>query len=117
MQQKAIRPFSDTLRELRRGDVLQELSVELNKVVEAVRRTQKDGSVTLTLKVGLASKSSDNAIMLTDIISSKLPRADSVSLFYATNDNNLQKNDPNQGSLEFSVVPSINPKEGDTKIG
>ena len=41
--QTAIRPFTDTLREIRNGDTQEELAVMLNQVVAAVRETGKVG--------------------------------------------------------------------------
>ena len=90
------RPFDHTLREIRFGECLDELTAELGKLVAAVSNTGKAGSLTLTIKM----KPVGAAIEITDDIKDKVPAlSKGTSLFFATPENNLVRNDPRQPDL------------------
>ncbi len=95
-----IRPFTDTLREIRDGDALNEISAKLNQVVGAVRETGKAGTVTLKLTIKPAGKGNVSAIFVEDMITSKLPKHDTGStIFFPTPEDNLQRKNPAQDEL------------------
>ena len=103
----AVRPFVDTLREIRQGNCLDELSVHLNDLVAAVRNTGKAGNVTLTLKISPAGSGNVEAIQIDDTIILKLPELPKPStLFFTTEDNNLQRTDPRQREMGLEQVQS-----------
>ena len=100
-----IRPFFETLRELRGGAALDDLAAQLNELVDAVRRSELAGSLTLTLKVKPASKGGVVALIVTDEIKAKLPKAPSgATVFFADPDNNLRRTNPDQPELELRVA-------------
>jgi hypothetical protein len=104
--------FQETILQINNGTTLAELSEELSKVVAAVRETGKAGAITLTLKVLPASKGSTDVLMVESQVKSKLPERDrGMTVFYATDDNRLVRNDPKQQMLPLRVVDIDKPKE------
>ena len=97
--------FQETILQINNGAALAELSDELAKVVAAVRHTGKTGSLTLTLKVAPASKGSAEVLMVESAVKTRLPVPDrGMTVFYATDDNRLVRNDPRQQTLPLRVV-------------
>lgn len=90
----------DTFREIRRGDLVTDLSLELHDLVAAVRGTGKRGTLTLSLTIRPASAGDVNLLMLEDDIKVTLPKASkAATVLYATDDNVLQRKDPRQPEL------------------
>lgn len=90
--------FIDVLMRQGNGATNQELSDELREIVQRVRATGKTGTLTLQLKVELVK--STNSIVILDKISAKKPEYDRPSsLFFADDDGNLLREDPNQLSM------------------
>ena len=112
-----IRPFADFLREQSHGTTHDELSVALHDLVARVQDTGKKGSLTLTIGVErLKGGRSDNAVIVSDSISLKLPEHDrDTSLFFTTADGNLSRDDPRQLSFEslrdVSATPTVHVDE------
>lgn len=101
----AIRSIVDTLREIRSGQCIDELSVKLNDLVAAVRATGKGGDISLKIKVSPAGNGAVYVVQLEDKISINLPELPKPStLFFPTEDNNLQRTDPRQRSMELGVM-------------
>lgn len=98
----AVRPFADFLREQSRGTTHEELSQALHDLVARVQDTGKKGSLTLTIGVErLKGGRSDNALIVSDSISLKLPEHDrDTSLFFVSADGNLSRDDPRQLAFE-----------------
>lgn len=100
-----VRPFIETLRELRAGKTQDELADGLSEVVAAVRETGKAGRITLTITVTPASKGDVSTVFLSDKVTVSAPEFDRpATLFFATPENNLQRQDPNQRNLELRSV-------------
>lgn len=99
------RPFPDFLREHRGGLTHDELGDKLQELVAAVTAEGKGGSLTLTIKV---SPSATGALDVSDEIKLVLPKETrSHSLFFATPDNNLVREDPRQTKMELrSITPA-----------
>lgn len=94
---KAARPITDVIRDIRYGEFLDEASDQFNKLVTAVENTGKGGSMTITIKL---KPSAAGAIEVTDEVKAKLPElARGSSLFFATPEGNLQRNNPKQREL------------------
>jgi hypothetical protein len=97
--------FELTLREMRAGQVVSDLSDELGKVIEAVRATGKPGELQLRIKVRPASKGDIATVLVEDKIDSKLPRPERAqTIFFTTDGNGLQRQDPRQTEMELRVV-------------
>lgn len=102
-----IRPFLETLREIRHGDCLDELAINLNDLVAAVRATGKKGELILKLSVSPAGSGKVETVDVADDIILKLPQLPKPStLFFTTEDNGLQRQDPRQRAMELEPVPS-----------
>ncbi len=99
----AKRPFTDTLRDLRGGAVLDELSEKLNEVVAAVTSTGKEGTVTLKLKLKPLSEGA--MIQIEDDVVASVPRPSrGGTVMFPTPENNLSRRDPRQPDLPGMVV-------------
>lgn len=105
----APRPFFDTMRDIRRGQLLEEAADELQKVIAAVEETGKAGKLVIEIAVAPASKG-QGAVKVADKITAKLPTAKLPALpagetiMFVTTDNNLVANDPRQRSLELKGI-------------
>lgn len=96
-----IRPAMEVLSQLRRGQVMDLLSIELNRVVNGVRECDggKGGTVTLTLKIA-PLKQHINAIAIQAVIVGKAPEDPPESdLMFYDDDGNLHPRNPNQRDI------------------
>ena len=97
--------FQETIVQINNGAAVQELSDALRKVVAAVRETGKSGAITLTLKVAPASKGNVDVLLVESQVKTKLPEPErGMTIFYATDNNLLVRNDPKQQMLPLRVV-------------
>lgn len=98
-----VRPFSTVLAEHRKGMTMLELSRLLAEVTAAVVEHKKPGSV--TLKINIRPLASDGTVVLSDEIQAKVPTADRASsIFYADDNGNLTRSNPNQPELPGMTV-------------
>lgn len=101
------RSFFDTLRDLRGGRTLEELTDKLTEVVQAVTANGGTGEVKLTLKVKPPRRAGSTAQYLTieDEVTFKLPQPDrGDTVFFPLADGSLSRQDPNQGRLDLRAV-------------
>lgn len=104
--------FQETILQINNGTALAELSSALEQVVAAVRAAGKSGSITLTIKVAPASKGATDVLMVESQVRTKLPEPErGMTVFYATDDNRLVRNDPKQQMLPLRVVDIEQPKQ------
>jgi hypothetical protein len=97
--------FPETILQMNNGATVAELSEALEQVVAAVRASGKSGSLTLSVKVSPASKKSTEVLMVESQVKTKLPEPErGMTIFYATEDNHLVRNDPKQQMLPLRVV-------------
>lgn len=90
-----------TLQRHRGGKVLEEASAKLAEVVAGVMASGKNGSVTITLNVKVASRG-QNAVTVTDKVTGKVPSATTPdSFWFATEEGALMKDDPRQKEMQF----------------
>lgn len=93
--------FVHLLTEFRDGESISELSEALQCLVAAVRDTEKKGTLTYIIKVAPQGE----AVVVTDEIKLKAPEMTrDASIFFATEENTLQRDNPNQRHLEFREV-------------
>lgn len=93
------RSFTDTLRDIRGGEVLDQLDEQLQELVRAVQSTQAGGQITLTLIVA-PMKGSSEAVIVKDAIKLKKPEIKNTgTLMFPTVEGNLQRSNPNQREL------------------
>ena len=105
--------FPETILQMNNGATVAELGEALEKVVAAVRAAGKSGTVTLTVKVAPASKNSTDVLMVESQVRTKLPEPErGMTIFYATEENRLVRNDPKQQQLPLRVVDiDVQPKQ------
>ena len=97
--------FPETILQMHNGATVAELSDALEKVVAAVRAAGKSGAITLTVKVSPASKGATDVLMVESQVKTRLPEPDrGMTVFFATEDNRLVRNDPKQQMLPLRVV-------------
>lgn len=96
--------FLQLMQQHRRGNCLCELSESLRELNKQVQLTGKGGSLTLKISVTPAT-SLKGAVTVRDEIRITAPKTDKGgSLFYASADGALLRDDPNQQHLELRTV-------------
>ncbi len=94
-----VRPFADILRDLKRGEVIDEAALLLQDLVRAVQTNGKKG--TFTLKVDISPMKGDsNALVVAAQASINPPKGSPAeAVFFADDDHNLVRDDPRQVAL------------------
>ncbi len=96
--------FLHTVSQLRGGRTQEELSKQLNEIVNACRDTGKVGEITLKIKVK-PDRGDTGQYFLEDKVVQKLPEFErGKTLMFGTPDGNLQRTDPNQHELPLRSV-------------
>lgn len=91
--------ITDTLREIRKGVVVDEASEQLAAVVRAVQETQQGGTVTLEISVKPRPGDAD-AVVVACSVKSKPPRAKLPdAIFFIGEEGDLLREDPNQAEM------------------
>ena len=97
------RAFHDLLREHRGGLTHDELSDALRDLVAAVTDEGKAGSLTFTVKIKPMGKG-EGLEVSADIKSKPPAKTPGVSIFYATPENSLVREDPRQKSMDLREI-------------
>ncbi len=101
------RPFADLLREHRNGATHDELSDKLQELVAAVVEEGKSGTLSLTISIKPMGKGDGFEVSAAVKLAAPKPTP-GVSIFFASPENNLVRQDPRQTNLELREVgPSI----------
>jgi hypothetical protein len=89
----------DVLKQIRAGDLVFEMTQELEKVVAGVRETGSGGN--LTVKISIAPiKAGSTALNVQGDVTAKIPKPQrDASIFFATEKNTLIRTDPRQRML------------------
>lgn len=107
----AIRPAIDTLRELREGQVLDELSIHLHDAVSAVQALGKPAEVSITIKIKPFSKTRvmNPALAFEAEVTSKLPKPDREGdIFFVDDNGNPTRNQVRQPELSGLKIAGAN---------
>lgn len=97
--------FTFMLAQMRAGKTQEELSQQLNQLVQDCRMTGKKGELQLTITVR-PDKGDTGQYFLRPSIKTKSPQFEvGDTLFWGTPDGNLQRTDPSQGQLELRSIP------------
>lgn len=95
------RPFEQILRDLGRGDTLNDLTDNLAELTAAVVEHEKSGELSLKLKL----KPNGGTVIVTAEIKTTIPRPTRGStLFFATSGGDLTRNDPRQEEFALRDV-------------
>jgi len=93
------RPIFDTLRDVRAGQLLEDMSTQLAQLVHAVSDTGKAGKLTLVIEVKPFERAAA-AMVIKDSIKLTLPKIDSKgTVMFATPEGALQRQNPRQEDL------------------
>ena len=96
--------FESVLRTQRKGALLSELSEKMQSAVLAVREHTKEATVTVTFRITPANADA-SALSVTDEVKVKLPEPRKPNtLFYATDDGRLVRDDPHQTEMKLTVT-------------
>lgn len=99
--------FINTLTRLNKGGCIAELDDALSRLTQQCRVTGKPGKLTLTIKMKPVDNADDMMEISDGITISKPEMPRKSALFYATDDGQLCRNDPNQPDL-----PNLKQVEG-----
>lgn len=98
-----MRDSQDVLTDLDSGGVHNELSVEINRLVAAVRETRKAGTLTLQLNVKLSER---DLVVVRAEVKSKIPRpATEATSFFVDDEGGLSIHNPRQLKLKDVEQP------------
>ena len=105
--------FIRVLQDHRKGQIISDLSEALAKVVQAVEETGNPGSITVKFKLRPATEGEDSAVLLTDEISVKAPRATvAASIFFADTETwQLTRDNPKQMKLKLELLEAEQEEE------
>ena len=99
------RAFLNIITSHRNGAVISDISGALKKVTAAVQLTGKEGKVVITMKLRPASSGDAGTLVFEPSLKTVLPEVKPAgSIFYADDDFNLVRDNPNQASLDLKVV-------------
>jgi hypothetical protein len=104
METMSARPITDLLREHRNGVTLDELSDALRDLVAAVVEEGKAGKLTMTLSVKPAGRDSGALEVGCEIKSAPPKKTPGVSIFFASPESNLVRQDPRQQGFDLREV-------------
>lgn len=103
------RPFTDTLRAIRFGALQDELTAQLNELTKTVSATGRGGELVLKIKL---KPGKGGQVELLDDLAVKLPKPErGTSIFFATPEGNLQREDPRQMDIEGLRSVATTPSE------
>jgi ACT domain-containing protein len=94
-----VRPVVDTLREINDGQFIDELSDAFNGLVASIKHHKKKGELTLKLAITPLANTDGEVVTITPQVSVKAPKQVVNTLFYVTDENNVQKRNPRQSDL------------------
>ena len=97
--------FLDVVTAHQSGDCISDLSAAIKQVTAAVQLTGRAGKVTLEMLLRPASGGSRATIIFETDIKTKIPKAEAQgSIFFADDDYNLVRDDPNQKKLDLRIA-------------
>lgn len=100
------RSFVDTMREVRAGQVLDDLDAKLQELVQAVQSTGGAGELTLKISVK-PMKGSTEACVVADDIKLKTPQIKSAgTVMFPTPEGNLSRKHPRQEEIPGITLAS-----------
>lgn len=99
------RSFTDEIRDLRRGALVEALTEKMAELVTAVATTGKPGKLTLELSLKRVGR---GAVTVSDKIAVKSPEAvaDNETLMFPTPEGSLLTQDPRQSALDLKEAPA-----------
>jgi hypothetical protein len=93
--------FAEFLQSFRRGELLHQGDQRLTELMEAIRDTGGNGS--LTLKLSFKVNKAGQIEITPDMTIKKPARALGTGIYFATDDGRLTRRDPNQMDIEDEI--------------
>ena len=92
----------EILETVRGGNCLFDLSQSMEQLVGLIRKRKKGGSLVLTLEVKPMNAGDPHTLTIIDTVKIKEPakQKNNASIFFSTQNNTLERNDPRQMSFE-----------------
>jgi hypothetical protein len=103
-----VRPFALTLQEIGGGKLAARVSAQLADLTAAVVATGKKGSIVLKIEVAPVKKATANTLMVSGASKATIPEPEDAaptSVFFATDDGTLTRDDPRQPLLPLRGLP------------
>lgn len=99
--------FTQAIREINKGALLEELDGSLRDVIRAVRKLGRKGKLKLELTIRPASKGDTDSLMLDHAVTATPPEPDRpADFFYAHGEDGLGKHHPEQLTISLRTGPS-----------
>lgn len=115
--EKHVRPFGEWLALEDHGRLHDDLSDQLNELIDAVCNTSKKGTLTLQIAVSPSTKTPMGEVAMVTVaptITLKAPRPSaSESIYFVDKWRNLIRDNPAQPKLPLRQVPTTPPVRGD----
>lgn len=94
-----MRPFTDILRDIRKGATVEAATDELAELIQAVKATNKAGTLTLKLKINPVGRDGKQVEIVPNL-SVSTPTPDlSKGIFFVDDQGDLLRDDPDQRPL------------------
>lgn len=94
-----MKPFTDILRDYRKGQLVDDASAELQAVVRGVLETGKGGEIAIVLRVK-PNKNDTSLVLIEGEIKAKTPKEPlPPAIFYADSTGDLHRSDPKQDDI------------------
>jgi len=99
------RLFTDVIRDIAGGELVDEATTAINNLVSAVDETGKGGS--LTIKISVKPNGRGGGMNVGYDVAAKLPQGEKLtSVMWPTPEGDLLASDPRQKSLDLKTVPA-----------
>ena len=99
------RLFTDVIRDIAGGELVDEATTAINSVVSAVSETGKAGH--LTIKIAIKPNGRGGAMNVVYDVATKVPQGEKLtSVMWPTPEGDLLASDPRQKSLDLKTVPA-----------
>lgn len=96
--------IAEVLMNLNNGGTVEEIQSAIREVTKAVVDTGNKGQVTIVLDIA-RNGNSENQLIVKDTIKKTLPKAPKpATLFFATDEGHLSRQNPNQMTMEDRLV-------------
>lgn len=105
------RPFMDFLRDHRNGLTHDQLSDKLQELVAAVQQEGKKGELVIKIAIKPLGKG-DGLEVGAEIVSKPPKETPGASIFFATPENNLVRQDPRQQTMELREITPASAHRG-----
>lgn len=105
-ESSALQAFSAWLFQQRQGALHAELTIALAELLQAVMATDKEGSLTLTVKVKKAGRGIQMIVSDSVKLNKPTPQVDPSFFFFDEDSGSLTRNDPYQPDLPLQTIPA-----------